>query len=114
MFKNFSSPLKQKLKINWVRELKQFFSDNEGEYTSLTTFFNQHCITHLTSPPHTPEHNGISEQKKNHIVETGMTLLHDYNLPTTYWTFAFQTGVYLINRMISVKLGNKSSYELFV
>lgn len=88
------------------------FSDNGGEYKSLENFFEKHGITHLTSPPHTPEHNGISERKHRHIVETGMTLLHDSKLSTDYWTYAFQTEVYLINRMVSVKLGNKSPFEL--
>lgn len=36
------------------------FSDNGGEFTALTPFLSQHGISHLTSPPHTPEYNDIS------------------------------------------------------
>lgn len=36
-------------------------SDNGGEYIALGSFLTQHGITHLTSPPHTPQHNGLSE-----------------------------------------------------
>ncbi|CAA7017240.1 unnamed protein product [Microthlaspi erraticum] len=35
------------------------FSDNGGEFLALRQFLSTHGISHLTSPPHTPEHNGI-------------------------------------------------------
>jgi transposase InsO family protein len=34
-----------------------------------------HGISHLTSPPHTPEHNGFAERRHRHIVDTGLSLL---------------------------------------
>lgn len=56
----------------------------------------------LTSPhPHTPEHNGIAERKHRHVVETGLTLLHQATMPVEYWTYAFAVAVYLINRQPS-------------
>ena len=85
-----------------------FYSDNGGEFLALKEFFLLHGISHRTSPPHTPEHNGISERKHRHIVETGLSLLTHASLPSTFWSFAFSTAIYLINRMPSSSLNYSS------
>ncbi|KAD4586624.1 hypothetical protein E3N88_24225 [Mikania micrantha] len=43
--------------------------------------------------------NGVAERRHRHIVETGLALLHYAHLPLSFWTHAFQTAVYLINRL---------------
>lgn len=91
-------------------KIKTLYSDNGGEYLALRQFLQTHGISHLTSPPHTPEHNGISERKHRHIVETGLTLLSQASMPTSYWSYAFTTAVYLINRMPTPVLNNTSPY----
>ena len=88
------------------------FSGNGGEFIALRDFLSQSGITHLTSPPHTPEHNGLSERKHRHIVETGLSLLHQSKIPNTYWSYAFSTAVYLINRMPTPVLSLNSPYQL--
>lgn len=40
-----------------------------------------------------------------------MTLLHDSNLPLTYWPHAFHTAAYLINRQTTPLLHNISPYQ---
>ncbi|KAL4563236.1 hypothetical protein LXL04_027276 [Taraxacum kok-saghyz] len=87
------------------------FSDNGGEYLGLLPFLQTHGISHYTTPPHTPEQNGIAERRHRHIVETGLSLLHHAKLLLTYWSHAFQTAVYLINRLPTTILNNKSPYE---
>lgn len=76
----------------------------------LHSFLAAHGISHFTSSPHTPEHNGVTERKHQHIVEMGLTLLHEASLPTTYWTYAFPTAFYLINRLPSPILQQQSLY----
>ncbi|RDX81496.1 hypothetical protein CR513_37820, partial [Mucuna pruriens] len=51
---------------------------------SLTTvsFFSTHGISHLSSPPHTPELNGTAKRRYRHMVETGRTLHHHALLPS--------------------------------
>lgn len=87
--------------------MSTFYSDNGGEFVALRQFFQSKGISHFTSPPHTPEHNGISERKHRHIVETGMTLLSHASVPTKYWPFAFAVAVYLINRLPTPLLSMK-------
>ena len=75
------------------------YTDNGGEYLSLAPILNSHGVSHFKTPPYTPEHNGTSERRHRHIVEIGLALLHTASLPISYWSYAFQTAVYLINRL---------------
>ncbi|KAG8487623.1 hypothetical protein CXB51_018130 [Gossypium anomalum] len=43
--------------------------------------------------------NGVAEHKHRHIVETGLTLLAQANLPMKHWGHAFSSAVHLINRL---------------
>ncbi|KAG7536467.1 Integrase catalytic core [Arabidopsis suecica] len=87
------------------------YSDNGGEYIALRSYLSEQGISHYTSPPHTPEHNGISERKHRHIVEMGLTLLSHASVPKTYWPYAFAVAVYLINRLPTPVLNLQSPYH---
>lgn len=91
-------------------KIKTFYTDNGGEFITLRSFLANQGISHLTTPPHTPEHNGLAERRHRHIVETGLSLLTHASVPTEYWTYAFATAVYLINRMPSKTLDMDSPY----
>lgn len=80
-------------------QLANFYTDNGGEFIALRKYLSDNGISHLTSPPHTPEHNRISERKHRHVVETGMTLLSQATVLKTYWPYAFATAIFLINRL---------------
>ena len=73
-------------------KIKQLFSDNGGEYVKLASHLASSGISHLTSPPHTPKHNGYAERRHRHIVETGLALLSHSHIPVTFWPFAFTTA----------------------
>ncbi|CAA7051447.1 unnamed protein product, partial [Microthlaspi erraticum] len=88
-----------------------FFTDNGGEFKALRDYLKTSGISHLTSPPHTPEHNGVSERKHRHIVEMGLTLLSTAAVPKKFWPFAFSTAVYLINRLPTPVLDLQSPFE---
>lgn len=105
-------PLKQKSQVfdvftrfkallenRFQTKLRTLYSDNGGEYIGLASFLASHGISHMTSPPHTLEHNGIAERRHRHIVETGLSLLSHASIPKSFWTYAFAAAVYLINRM---------------
>ncbi|KAL4570881.1 hypothetical protein LXL04_026545 [Taraxacum kok-saghyz] len=62
-------------------KIKTFFSDNGGEFIKLQYHFSSSGISHLTSPPHTPQHNGYAERRHRHIVETAAYLIN--RLPTS-------------------------------
>lgn len=107
VFIKFKAIVEKHLEIN----IKIFYSDNGGEFLTLTEFFSTNGIAHLTTPPHTPQHNGMSKRRHLYIIETGLTLLTHAFIPLTYWTYAFLIVEYLINRMPSLTYAISNLYE---
>uniref|UniRef100_A0A2N9GCF6 Integrase catalytic domain-containing protein n=1 Tax=Fagus sylvatica TaxID=28930 RepID=A0A2N9GCF6_FAGSY len=103
--------LQNYIKNQFATTIKHLYTDNGGEYLKLRPFLAKHGITSLTTPPHTPQHNGVSERRHRHLVETGLTLLHHSKLPLKYWSFAFEAACYLINRMPTPLLHGKTPFE---
>jgi len=76
--------------------IKSLYTDGGTEYIKLKPYLNTHGISHYISPPYTPKHIG-----------TALTLMSHSNVPQIFWCYAFQTAVYLINRMPTTHLKNK-------
>lgn len=55
---------------------------------------------------HTPQQNGVAEQKHHHLVDTTRTLLINVHAPLKFWGDVVLTACYLINRMPSSVLDN--------
>lgn len=76
------------------------------------TFFDSYGVFHQCSCPYTPEQNGVAERKHHHIVEIALSLLSKSSVPLRFWFYAFACAVFLINRLPSTSLGNRSPYEV--
>lgn len=72
---------KELVENRFQHRIGTLFSDNGGEFLALKAYLQAHGISHLTSPPHTPEHNGVAERKHRHVVKTGLTLLSEAKCP---------------------------------
>ena len=92
---------------------KAFQADGGDEYTNnaFQKFLANHGISFRSSCPNQPKQNGLAERKHRHIVKTGLTLLAHAHMPNTYWVDAFNTAVYLINRLPTRVLNYLSPYE---
>ena len=99
------------VKNQFKHQIVTLYSNNGGEYQALDNFISINGISHLTTPSHIPEHNGISERPHRHIVETDISLLTHASMPLTFWTYAFATTVYLINRMPTPILHLSSPFD---
>ncbi|GJW08305.1 putative RNA-directed DNA polymerase [Tanacetum coccineum] len=95
----------------FTTKLKNVQTDWGGEFRNLALFFSSLGIIHRRSCPHTSEQNGFVERRNRHVVETGLTLLAQACVPQRFWHYAFDTAVYLINRMPSRTSTNKSPFE---
>ncbi|GJU95339.1 putative RNA-directed DNA polymerase, partial [Tanacetum coccineum] len=97
----------------------QDFGPTSGIRASRGTLSSEYAFCYLSqllhkynrSCPHTSEQNGFVERRNRHVVETGLTLLAQACVPQRFWHYAFDTAVYLINRMPSRTSTNKSPFE---
>jgi transposase InsO family protein len=94
-------------------QIKQFQSDNGGEFVSKTfsDFFALHGILHRRSCPHTAQQNGLAECKHRHLMEMGLSLLAQSHLPNLFWVDAFLHSAYIINRLPTPLLSNESPFS---
>jgi hypothetical protein len=76
-------------------------------------FFQQKGILHQTTCVYTPEQNGVSERKNQHLLEVTQVFLFQNNIPKIFWSDVILTTTYLINRMSGVKLNYKNPLEIF-
>lgn len=65
-----------------------------------------HILSLLPIHPNTM----TAECHYRHVVEKGITLLHNANLPLKFWPYAFNTAAYLINRLPNQILDGDSPY----
>jgi transposase InsO family protein len=94
-------------------KIKQFQSDNGGEYTSIQfkQYLSQNGIFHRLTCPHTSQQNGIAERKHRHILEVCLTLLGQSGLSSKFWVESFLTATYLINRLPTPVLQQESPFS---
>ncbi|KAM0027867.1 putative RNA-directed DNA polymerase [Helianthus debilis subsp. tardiflorus] len=96
------------------RKVKVFQSDGGTEFVNHTVrkILEENGTFHRLSCPYTPQQNGRAERKHRHIVETGLAMLFNAHIPATYWVDAFTSAAYIINRLPTPLLGDKSPYQL--
>jgi histone deacetylase 1/2 len=93
------------------RKIIHVQTDWGGEYIKLNQFFSNIGISHRVSCPHTHQQNGTAERKHRHIVETGLTLLAHASVPFRFWSDAFSTACFLINRLPSRVINMQTPLE---
>jgi hypothetical protein len=85
-------------------------TDWGGEYRSLNTYFQSIGIIHRLSCLHTYQ-QGCVERKHRHLINTTLAFLAESNLLKTFWDEACLTSCYLINRLLTLLLKNKSQFQ---
>lgn len=100
------------VKTQYQTNIKALQTDWGGEYHSLSSFLASHGISHRISCPYTLQQSGKVERKNRHVLEVGLSILAHSFVPLKYWLFAFQTVIYLINRLPTPTLHQKSPYYL--
>nr|KAJ0198111.1 hypothetical protein LSAT_V11C700366270 [Lactuca sativa] len=100
--------------VQFGKHIKRVRSDNGGEFTSnhMLQFYNEHGILLETTCPHTPQQNGVVERKHIHFLETAHETRFEANLPNRFWGECILTAAYIINRLPSKVIKNKTPYEI--
>ncbi|KAH9744520.1 retrovirus-related pol polyprotein from transposon RE1 [Citrus sinensis] len=108
VFTNFKNMIENSLE----KKIKCLQTDWGGEFRSFVPYLASQGIQFRHPCPYIHHQNGKVERKHRHIVETGLTLLAQAHLPLKFWWNAFHTAVYLINRLPTPVLNNKSPFEM--
>lgn len=77
----------------------------------MSSYLDSCGIRHSDSFAHAHAQNWTAERKHRHIVETGLSFLSHASLPLSYWSYAFETASFLINRPPTSILQNLSPLE---
>ncbi|KAJ0550054.1 putative RNA-directed DNA polymerase [Helianthus annuus] len=102
------------VEVQFKKQIKRVRSDNGGEFTSnsMMSFYEKNGILLETTCPHTPQQNGVVERKHRHLLETARALRFEANIPKRFWGECILTAAYIINRLPSKVIKNKTPYEL--
>ncbi|KAK9062516.1 hypothetical protein SSX86_019703 [Deinandra increscens subsp. villosa] len=102
------------VKTQFGKPIKKIRCDNGGEFVSnrMANFYAEEGIILETTCPHTPQQNGVVERKHRHLLETARALRFEANLPIKFWGECILTATYIINRLPSKIIQNKTPYEI--
>ncbi|KAK2361432.1 putative mitochondrial protein [Trifolium repens] len=99
------------IKTQHNHDVKIIRSDNGPEFL-MHDFYSSHGILHQTSCVESPQQNGRVERKHQHILNVARALLYQSNLPKHFWSYAVLHATYIINRICTPVLNDKSPYEM--
>ncbi|KAJ9540324.1 hypothetical protein OSB04_026830 [Centaurea solstitialis] len=96
------------------KNVKRIRSDNGVEFQSrqMLDYYTENGILLETSCTDTPQQNGVVERKHRHILEVARALRFEAGLPIEFWGECILTAMYIINRLPTKVLKNKTPYEI--
>ncbi|WVZ15611.1 hypothetical protein V8G54_013177 [Vigna mungo] len=100
-----------KIKTQFNKTIKIIRTDNGPEFNCRATY-NSNGIEHQRSCVETPQQNSVVERKHQHILNVTRSLIFQSNIPHTYWSYALSHVVFLINRLPSPVINDKTPFEL--
>ncbi|KAG8493279.1 hypothetical protein CXB51_010854 [Gossypium anomalum] len=96
-------------------KIKALRSDNGAEY--LSKKFQKLCeqagIHHQLTIVYTHQQNRVCERKNRTVLDMARCLLFESKLPSKFWAEAANTSVYLLNRLPTTAIKDKTPFEVW-
>jgi len=67
---------------------------------------------HQLIVPYSPQQNGVSERKNMTVMEMTRCILFEKKLPKFLWAEAVNTSVYLLNRLPTMSVQDRTPLEV--
>lgn len=105
----------QLVKTQFESNVKSFISDNGIEFfnSSCHDLFSIGSIVHQSSCVHTPQQNKVVERKHRQLLKVARAIRFQGSIPLRFWGLSVQNVAYMINRIPSSALVDKSPFEVF-
>ena len=109
-FKEFLAEVEKQL----GKTVKTLRSDRGGEYLDnvFKDFLIEHGILSQLITPGTPQQNGVAQWRIRMLLDMMRSIFSYSSLSTTFWGYALQTAVYILN-VVSSKSVPKTPLELW-
>lgn len=101
------------IETQFGKTVKSVRTDNAPEL-AFGNLLRDKGILSFHSCPETPQQNSIVERKHQHILNVARALLFHSQVPLVYWGECVMSAVFLINRIPSPVLENKSPFQILI
>lgn len=104
------------VQTHFSKSIKTIRSDNAVELSDSTclAFYTQHGIVHQKACVYRPQQNARVERKHRSVLEIARALRFQAGLDLKYWGECVLTAAYILNRLPSSVLDNKTPHEVLL
>nr|GEX18117.1 zinc finger, CCHC-type [Tanacetum cinerariifolium] len=108
-FKEF----RQQIEMEMRMKLRMLRINRGGEFTSneFTKYYKENGIARLLTTPYSPQQNGVVEKRNRIVLSTTRSMMKAMKLPLTFWAEAVRHAIYILNRVPTRALEDKTPYE---
>ncbi|GJY99628.1 zinc finger, CCHC-type containing protein [Tanacetum coccineum] len=108
-FKEF----RQQIEMETRMKLRMLRTDRGGEFTSneFTKYCKENRIARQLTAPYSPQQNGVVERRNRIVLSTTRSMMKAMKLPLTFWAEAVKHAIYILNRVPTRALVDKTPYE---
>ncbi|GJT89234.1 zinc finger, CCHC-type containing protein [Tanacetum coccineum] len=108
-FKEF----RQQIEMEMRMKLRMLRTDRGGEFTSneFTKYCKENGIARQLTAPYSPQQNGVVERRNRTVLSTTRSMMKAMKLPLTFWAEAVRHAIYILNRVSTRALEDKTPYE---
>ncbi|KAG6520324.1 hypothetical protein ZIOFF_017373 [Zingiber officinale] len=97
-------------------KIRTLRTDRGGEFlsTEFTRFCGNEGIERHLTAPYTPQQNGVVERRNRTVIAMARSLLKGTHMPARFWGEAIRHAVYLLNRLPTKALGERTPFEAWM